>query len=79
MLLYEAPQGMSYLHDLARMNGTTLNGYPIHRSILYDGDVVTFGNPSLCYSRKPKATMTDAEEKTSMLPTKIRGASDEHK
>jgi hypothetical protein len=42
--LVKGDRGVFYLHDLASRNGTMLNGYPIQRSILYDGDVLSFGD-----------------------------------
>jgi hypothetical protein len=31
------------IHDLASFNGTWVNGHRVQRSILYDGDLLTFG------------------------------------
>jgi len=42
--LIRGNRGVFTLHDLASTNGTWLNGHRIYRSILYDGDVLTFGD-----------------------------------
>jgi len=42
--LIRSDQGAFTLYDLASRNGTWLNGHRVHRSILYDGDVLTFGD-----------------------------------
>jgi hypothetical protein len=41
--LVREDRGIFTVHDLASTNGTWLNGHRIHRSILYDGDVLTIG------------------------------------
>lgn len=42
--LVRGDQGHFILYDRASRNGTWLNGHHIQRSILYDGDVLTFGD-----------------------------------
>ncbi len=50
--LIRGDRGIFTLYDLASRNGTWLNGQRIQQSILYDGDVLTFGNRiSLVYKQ----------------------------
>jgi hypothetical protein len=42
--LVRGDRGIFTVHDLASQNGTWLNGHQVQRSILYDGDVLTFGD-----------------------------------
>lgn len=57
-------QNDSFLEDLGSTNGTMVNGQPIQKHFLQDGDVIELGKYKLKYLREgaPRATAEDFEK-----------------
>lgn len=43
----------SYIEDLNSTNGTLLNGKPVHKHIIHDGDQIQIGNHLFIISKNP--------------------------
>lgn len=67
-------QGDSFLEDLNSTNGTMINGKPVQKHFLQDGDVIELGKYKLKYMREPGARATQENfEKTMIIkPSGVR-------
>ena len=52
------------IHDANSINGTFVNGAPVDRALLHDGDVVTIGNVDLVFSEGTLTRRTEPETET---------------
>jgi DNA-binding NtrC family response regulator len=57
-----AREDLFFIRDLGSTHGTTVNGVPIHQSILYDGDAIHIGSYRLIFSKQ-----TDIHSRKSRL------------
>lgn len=71
-------QGDSFLEDLNSTNGTMINGKPVQKHFLQDGDVIELGKYKLKYMREPGARATQENfEKTMIIkPSGVRPSAD---
>lgn len=67
----------SFLEDLDSTNGTYVNGHPVKKHFLQDGDVIELTKYRLKYVSDGKSDSADAEKTMVLRPEAMRGALDQ--